>query len=208
MTRLSILGNIADFPQDAVAIWATGALVNPFYLLNDLHWAQSFAMPGKANRVYLREIEGTINQLRINSEIVDDPRIAGVINKVISSLEAFAIAAKEIREWQEIHVSKQVMSAHNKAVRVKGPLDPPWKDDEEFKNLLQKSSSAFSLYLDTLSESISVIRAITPIGLQKTLFEQLDRTEKQIPGARLILKIGYAEAIRRNSTKSDFLPAA
>lgn len=198
MTRLSIQGTVSEFPLGAVAIWATSVLVNPIEIVGTLHWAQNFAMPGKANEVYIHEIDEILKQLRINAEIVDDPRLAHAICRVFPSLEAFASSAKEIREWQETHVPKKIRTVHNKVVRERGPIEPPWHDDEQFRKVFQKSSDAFSLYLDTLRDSIDVIRAISSIDV--TLSEQLTRAEKQVPFFRMVLQVGYAEVARRNST--------
>jgi hypothetical protein len=169
-------------------------MVSPLELLGGVHRAQFFAMPGRFVSDYLRMIDVAIQQLRENAEVVDDTRILKAISEVLPPLVAFTTAAREIREWQDSHVPKETRTAHNKATRERGPQDPPWRDDEEFKAKLEKSSSAFSIYLDALSQAIPMIREFLPSYAPESSSEQLDRALKQILEFRMILRLGYGEA--------------
>jgi hypothetical protein len=118
-------------------------MVSPLEIVGMLHWAQYFAMPGRSVGYCLRVIDGTVQQLRENTTIVDDARLLKAINEVLPQLEAIAITAREIREWQEHHIPQKIRTIHNKATQEKGPREPSWRNDTEFKTKLEKSSSFF-----------------------------------------------------------------
>lgn len=208
VTRLFYQGQTLELSPEAVVVWATGTMVSPLELVWCVYWAQLFAMPGRFVGDTLRIIDGTVQQLIESATVVDDTRILQAINEVLPPLEAFAAAAKEISEWQDTHVPKKTRTAHNRATREQGPRDPPWRDNEEFKARLEKSSSAFSLYLDALSRAVPMIRKIIPPGAPASLSEQLDRALKQIPDFLMILELGYGEVIRRKAAEIGYLPSA
>lgn len=206
MTSIRYQGHTLELPPEAAVIWATGTMVSPLEIVRTLHWAQYYAMPGRSIGMCLRVIDSAVQQLRENAQIVDDARILQAINKILPCLEAVAAAAWEIREWQESHVSKKIITAHNKATREHGPLDPPWRHVEEFNAKLEKSSSAFSNYLDALIEVIPIIREVLPPGVTASSLEQLDRVLEQIPDIQIILRVGYREAIRRKAAEMGYSP--
>ncbi len=203
MTRLSLHGAIYDVPLEGLVTWVVGTLVNPFWLVGELHWAQQFAMPGRERKYILRTLDETVLQLRTNAAIIDEPEISQAVQSVLPNLEAIVAAAKRIENWQETHVPKKMRTTHNKAVREHGPIRPPWYYDEGFKSELAKSSSAISQYLNALTGSIEIIRVLCPTSISDTVFEQLDRVQKLIPDARITLELGYEEAIRRKATSMD-----
>jgi hypothetical protein len=205
--HLSIQGSVFELPLEDVVTWSLSTLVSPFELLGALHWAQYFAMPGRARGKFLHLLDETILQLRTNVTIVDEPEISRAIKLTLPCLEAFVAAARNIEDWQEMNVPKKVRTAHKRAVRERGPLIPPWHDSQEFRSELDRSSSALSAYLDALSVSIEIIKVLCPKSRQEAVFEQLDRAQQRIPDTRLILRVGYEEAIRRKFSSMDLFSA-
>ncbi len=206
MVRLHYQGHTLELPPEATAIWAISTIVSPLDLIQSIHWAQFFAMPGRLVGEHLLMIDLAIEQLNENATVVDNTRILQTINAVLPSLVTFSTAAKEVREWQDNHVPKKTRTAHNKATREHGPQEPPWHDNEEFKTKLDNSSSAFSLYLDALSQAVPIIREFLPSDAPLSLSEQLDRALMQIPDIRVILSLGYVEAYRKKAAEMGFLP--
>jgi hypothetical protein len=192
--RLFYQGHTLELSPEAAVIWAIGTMISPLDLVGVVHWAQFFSMPGRAVGYYLRIIDKAVEQLKENATVVDDTRILQAINEVLPPLVAFTTAARDIHEWQDSHVPKKIRTAHNKGTREHGPQEPPWHDNEKFTTKLDKSSSAFSLYLDALSRTIPMIREFLPQDAPTSLSEQLDRSLKQIPDFQMILRLGYREA--------------
>jgi hypothetical protein len=208
VAHLSYDGHMIETGPEAIAAWSIATMVSPLELVGLLHWALYFAMPGKSVGELLRMIEKAIQQLHENITIIDDTRTNHVINLILPSLEAFVTAAHEIHDWQKKNVPKKTRTTHNRAVRKHGPHTPPWYDDKDFKTKLQTLSSAFSLYLNSLTDTIPTIREILPSSAPASWSEQLDRTLKQIPDFRLILEVGYEEAARRKAIETGYLPSA
>ena len=47
MTRICYQGYTQDLPPEAVVVWATSTMIIPLKLLAGMHWALTFAMPGR-----------------------------------------------------------------------------------------------------------------------------------------------------------------
>jgi len=200
--RIIFRDHVIEVPPEAAAVWAMGTFVSPLDLIRMVHWAQHFSMPGRAVGDALRLIDATIQQLRANETVVDDPRLLQVLRDMLPALEAFSAAAWKIRAWEDSHVPKKVRTAHNKAAREHGPQIPPWGDHDEFKAILAMSSSAFALYLDALPRADRLIRELLPPDAPYT--DQLDRAMKQLALCKIIVTQGYTEAYRKATVEMGY----
>ena len=208
MTRVAIQGHVLEVSAEAAVTWAAATIVSPLDIVATAHWALSYAMPGRAIGDYLRLVQDVVKQLQDELAILDDSRLTQAINDALPPLAGFGEAGLAIRAWQVRHVPKLERTAHNKAVRQHGPVDPPWRYEEGFARRLHNLSAAFSGYLDALARVIPTLQGMLPPGTALSLSEQLERAQEQLPEFHGILSLGYSEMARWKAAEMGYLPSA
>ena len=199
LIRLSLQGNVLEVPVDAALTWAIGTMISPLELVAGVHWIEHYGMPPAPAREFLRVLEGTISQLEENASVVDDPSLHQAITSVLPALRTFTREAARILAWQETQVPKESRSAHQRASEEAGPLEPPWQDRPDFQALEQSSSLAYSAYLDNLEHTIPLLTTLLEPSAPSSLSDHFERAKEKIHQSRIILELGYTEAIRRSA---------
>ena len=190
-------GRLKTVSKDFTLSWALSYIVSPFDLIASVHWALSFGMPRSATSKTVAFLEGGIDVLNENANVVDDPVLSPIIKTISPLISAFVERAKAFARWEDQKVSSAVRERHERKTKRSGPKVPPWLATDEGKEYIESLNSSYGNIIEALNGSFEgLFKMAEELGSDESI-DYLRGTRSKIPYARNVVRLGYIEAMRR-----------
>ena len=197
MTRLISQGQQVDSPMDAVVAWLLGTVFNSIEVVGGLHWSLSSGFPVAACRPFLNALERVRTALNENALNADEPAVAAWLEPTRLAIDQFYDLSERIIQLREARdASSQGPSSKETPSPTGAESDGFPADPAQKQNLTELDTVALA-YVDAVSQYFPRFRDwLGPNSPGETGLELL-RAEGMLSQLRLILQVGYPEAIRR-----------
>ena len=196
--KLAIEGHVLEVDAEGFFTFAVGFLISPFELVSAVFTNQQWGQPSISKREFLPALQRTVSHLEANEDLIQEPRIASSIEAVLPALRDFIKTAYSLIAWQEKNIPASVLEKFKGQVGLTGDfILPDWISRKEYRGLLQESSIPLLRYLDGLEIAAANVEDIASELPDPPYMDQVKKIDEGISTMRLMIDVGYAEAIRR-----------